>query len=301
MEQPRMSRRRLLQHGITWASPTALAGAAYTTLVEPAWVDVSHVTLSLPRLSPEFCGYRIAQLSDIHLGDWMNAERLTDVVRLTNAQSPDLITITGDFVTRQADRHADDLVNGLSQLKGRDAVVAVLGNHDYWSDPWVVRQVLTASGVHELANIAHTVRRGNATLHIAGVDDIWEGHDRLDRVIHALPADGAVVLLAHEPDFADESAASGRIDLQLSGHSHGGQIVAPFAGPLHLPYLGRKYPSGRYQIGGMIQYTNRGVGMISPFVRLNCRPEITIFHLHAQNNCACGHAIAGSHSSVIAR
>jgi uncharacterized protein len=301
MEQTHISRRRLLRHGITWGSLAALAGTAYTTLVEPTWIDVSHVSLALPRLTAEFCGYRIAQLSDIHLGDWMNSERLADVVRLANAQSPNLITITGDFVTRQAERQADDLVRELSQLKGHDAVVAVLGNHDYWSDPQVVRQALTASGIRELANIVHTVRRGNATLHIAGVDDIWEGHDRLDLVLNTLPADGAAILLAHEPDFADESAATGRIDLQLSGHSHGGQIVAPFVGPLHVPRFARKYPSGRYQIGGMVQYTNRGVGMISPYVRLNCRPEITIFHLHAQNRCVCTNALVGSHSGVMVR
>ena len=153
----------------------------------------------------------MAQISDIHMGDWMNAERLSDVVRAVNAQSPDLIAITGDFVTQDAGSHARDLIKGLSQLKARDGVVAVLGNHDYWSDPQVVRDVLVASGVRELENSVQTLQRGAAKLHIAGVDDIWEGRDRLDLVRAALPADGAAILLAHEPDFADESAAAGTI------------------------------------------------------------------------------------------
>ena len=283
----RMSRRQLLRRGITAASLTALAGTAYTTLVEPAWIEVTHVTLRLPRLAPAFCGYRVAQVSDIHLGDWMNVGRFRDVIRAVNGQAPDVIAITGDFVTRRAEQQAGDLAIGLRQLRARDRVVAVLGNHDYWSNPRIIRDLLPASGVRELANDIWTIRRGDAQLHITGVDDIWEERDRLDLVLDGLPRDGAAVLLAHEPDFAETSAASGRFDLQISGHSHGGQIVAPIVGPLHVPYLSRKYPIGRYQVGEMIHYTNRGVGMVRPYVRFNCRPEITIFHLHARTMCAC--------------
>jgi predicted MPP superfamily phosphohydrolase len=127
----------------------------------------------------------------------------------------------------------------------------------------------------------HTLERGGSLLHIAGVDDVWERQDRLDLVLDRLPAEGGAILLAHEPDFADTSAATGRFDLQISGHSHGGQVIAPFAGPLRLPHLGRKYPLGLYRVGDMLQYTNRGVGMVYPYVRFNCRPEITLFTLRA--------------------
>jgi predicted MPP superfamily phosphohydrolase len=259
-------------------------------MIEPGWVDVTHVSLALPGLAPAFCGYRVVQLSDLHMGDWMNAARLDDVVRLVNKQSADLIAITGDFVTRRAVSHMRDLANGLSQLKASDGVVAVLGNHDHWSGAQAVRDVLAASGVCELANNFRTFHRNDAQLHIAGVDDIIAGCDRLDLLLARLPAAGAVILLAHEPDFADESAATGRFALQLSGHTHGGQIVAPLIGPLLLPALGRKYPSGHYQVGSMIQYTNRGVGVVSPFVRINCRPEISVFDLHAQSSCSCAPA-----------
>jgi len=159
--------------------------------------------------------------------------------------------------------------------------VAVLGNHDHWTDADMIHRVIKESGMVDLTNTVHTLDRRSAPLHLAGVDDIWEEHDRLDDVLAQLPYDGAAILLAHEPDFADTSAASGRFDLELSGHSHGGQVILPFVGPLRLPYLGRKYPLGRYQVGPMIQYTNRGVGMISPRVRFNCRPEITVFTLRA--------------------
>ena len=85
--------------------------------------------------------------------------------------------------------------------------------------------------------------------------------------------------MAHEPDFADKSSVVNRFDLQISGHSHGGQVVIPFFGPPVLPRHGRKYPSGLYKVGGMYQYTNRGIGMVFPYVRFLCRPEVTLFTL----------------------
>lgn len=285
-----MTPNQLLRRGIAWASAAALAGVAYSSMIEPRWVEVTKMSLALPGLAQAFCGYRIVQLSDLHMGDWMNAARLDDVVRVANKQSPDLVAITGDFITRRAASHMRALACGLARLKARDGVVAVLGNHDHWSGAQAVRDVLAASGVCELANDFHTLRRDDAQLHIAGVDDIIVGRDRLDLLLSRLPADGAVILLAHEPDFADESAATGRFALQLSGHTHGGQIVAPLIGPLLLPALGRRYPSGHYQVGSMIQYTNRGVGVVSPFVRINCRPEITVFDLHAESGCSCAPA-----------
>jgi predicted MPP superfamily phosphohydrolase len=108
---------------------------------------------------------------------------------------------------------------------------------------------------------------------------MWFGDIRLEDVTARLGDNSAAILLAHEPDFADRSEATGKFDLQISGHTHGGQIVIPFYGPPVLPHLGRKYPSGLYKVGNMFQYTNRGVGMHSLAVRFNCPPEITIFEL----------------------
>jgi predicted MPP superfamily phosphohydrolase len=282
-----VTRKQLLRQGIAWASVTALAGLTYSAVIEPRRITVRRISLTLPCLAPSFCGYRIVQLSDIHMGDWMNAARLDEVIRLVNREHPDLIAITGDFITRRAPSHLHDLESGLRRLRARDGVVAVLGNHDHWSGSHAVRTALAASGIRELDNDFHTLRRAGAQLHVAGVDDILARHDQLDLLLTRLPADGAAILLAHEPDFAVESAASGRFALQLSGHSHGGQIAAPVIGPLLLPGLAKKYPSGRYQVAGMIQYTNRGVGMVRPFVRFNCRPEVAAFELHAQTGCSC--------------
>ena len=150
------------------------------------------------------------------------------------------------------------------------------------TDAGLVRRILRESGIIEVGNSIHTIRRGESLLHIAGLDDYWEHKDRLDFVLKNLPPEGAAILLIHEPDFADISAATGRFDLQLSGHSHGGQVILPFFGPLVLPLYARKYPLGIYRVGQMFQYTNRGIGTIPPAIRFNCRPEITLLTLKSE-------------------
>jgi hypothetical protein len=259
-----------------------LGSAAWAKRVEPGWLDVENVSLVLPRLHPAFDGYRIALFSDIHMDGWMTWQRLSNVVEIVNAQQPDAVAIPGDFVTRDAGRWAPELVAALKGLKPRDVTVGSLGNHDHWTNGGgskTVRKALRDSGIVELSNTTHTIQRGKAQLHLCGVDDIWQKKNDLQQVLKKLPRDGAAILLAHEPDFADESSATGRFDLQLSGHSHGGQVRIPFFGPPIVPKFAEKYPSGQYQVGDMIQYTTRGVGNIPPRVRFNCRPEITILTL----------------------
>jgi predicted MPP superfamily phosphohydrolase len=256
------------------------ATAGYAFGVEPNWIELVPVSLRLPRLAGAFDGYRIVLFSDIHLGDGLDRTHLEQIVAHINRQRPDLVAIAGDFVSNQAPRHAPGL-DALGALSAPDGVVAVLGNHDYGAGVATVRRVLAESGVRVLANTVQTLRRGRAPLHIAGVDDVMARRARLDLVLAELPADGAAILLVHEPDFADLSAATGRFDLQLSGHSHGGQVVLPFHGPLVLPHHARRYPSGRYQLGSMTHYTTRGVGTELLRVRFNCRPEITVLTLRA--------------------
>jgi predicted MPP superfamily phosphohydrolase len=280
--KPTYSRRDFLK--LVFA--TGFSSMLYTFTVEPSWVDVEEVDLVLARLPKSFSGFRIAQISDIHIGSWMNRARLHQVLELVDGQKPDLVVITGDHVYGREwrdslDIAAKDYVAEMSVLTQKVRVLAVLGNHDHWTDAAKVRKFLLQCGVLEIGNKVHTLKRNDDELHIAGVDDILMEYDRLDLVLKKLPETGAAILLAHEPDFADISAGTGRFDLQLSGHSHGGQVVFPFLGALILPNLGKKYYSGLYKVRQMWQYTNRGVGMIEPTVRLNCRPEITIFTLQS--------------------
>ena len=259
----------------------ATGGWMYASKLEPGWLEVSSISLILPRLHPAFDNYRIVLISDIHMGTWMTPQRLSEAVKAVNWLHADLIAITGDFVTDLHHRTPANLSRNLGKLQAKDGVFAVLGNHDYWSNAKSVRQILKTSGVNELPNTIHTLRRGNASFHIAGIDDYWENKARLREVINQLPDQGAAILLAHEPDFAVISARSGRFDLQLSGHTHGGQIKLPKFGPVVLPMYGRKYADGLYQVGNMLLYTNRGLGTGRPKIRFNCRPEITMLTLHA--------------------
>jgi uncharacterized protein len=266
----------------------ALLGTAglayYAREVEPADVEVVSVSLVLPRLAREFDGYRIAQIGDLHADGWMTPGRLLGLVNLVNAEEPDLVAITGDFTTysrlRSLIRHVPGIAAPLRRLRVPDGAFAVLGNHDHRTDAGVVRRALVAGGVTELGNAVQTLHRDGATLHLCGVDDVHEDMDGLDRVLENLPEEGATILLAHEPDFADKSAATASFDLQLSGHSHGGQTGLPLVRRLLLPKLSRKYPSGLYKVDGMPLYTNRGLGA-HPRFRFLCRPEITILTLRS--------------------
>ena len=289
MAGARISRRSLLRKLGACSVASLGLGAdlfAYGRLLEPTWVEVTRPSVSLPGLAATFDGYRIAQISDIHLdNDWMTRERLADLIRTVNGLAPDLIAITGDFITDgPLDLLLPILRDELGLLRAPDGVAAVRGNHDHWTGPERVSAMLRDIGITELRNATLGIERGDATLQIAGVDDHWVGADRLDLVLERLRPNAPTILLAHEPDFADISAATGRFALQLSGHSHGGQISLPVLGPPLLPLLGQRYPRGRYRVGGMALYTNRGVGMLRPYGRLNCRPEITLVSLRASAN-----------------
>ncbi|BAY08063.1 metallophosphoesterase [Calothrix sp. NIES-2098] len=272
---------RLTVQCLRWVILLVICTLLYARVIEPNWIEINSLELTLPHLSSEFNGYRIVQISDIHRDRWMNSRYLERVISLVNQQKPDLVAITGDIVTRNSPTFIPTLKAPLSQLKSQDKTVAVLGNHDYENDSDAIIQTIEQSGILHLGNYVYTLKRGSAMLHIAGVDDITAGKDRLDLVLQQLPEEGAAILLAHEPDFADISAMTKRFDLQLSGHSHGGQIRLPFFPPLALPSLSEKYYSGSYQVGEMIQYTNRGIGMAGVHLRFGARPEITVFTLAA--------------------
>lgn len=251
----------------------------YAFNIEPNWYDVKQVTLTLPHLPAAFDRYRIVQLTDIHVDNRMNPARLQRIAKLVNQQQPNLIVMTGDYVTRRAERYLPNLGLGLQQLQAPDGILAVLGNHDYWRNPQLVTQTLQSFGVKVLANSLVTIRRDHAQLQVAGLDDLAFQKADLKPILAQIGTAQGAILLAHEPDSADANAATGKFDLQLSGHAHGGQIN--LLGLHFFPKRGRIYPVGQYQVKEMIQYTSRGIGAVPPRGRLNCRPEITVLNLRS--------------------
>ncbi len=288
-------RRSFLKQSLIVTGSLGLASAGtlyYAHTIEPAWFDITHYTLRLPRLTPAFHNYRLVHMTDIHTDDtWMTASRLADVVRQVNELHADAIAITGDFLTFFL-ASSQRTIAELSKLQAKDGVFGVLGNHDHPAGVERMRACLQAGHVRELPDAVHTIRRADEMLHLVGLDDLWPTNRgtpqpiwshlaRFQNLTATVPEEGAAVLLVHEPDFADVTASVGRYDLQLSGHSHGGQVRLPFYGAIALPPLSRNYPCGIYHLNKLVHYTNRGIGMLSPRVRLNCRPEIAIFELHA--------------------
>jgi len=283
---PRVSRRTLLKAGVAGAAALAL----YASEVERHWIEVIHTEIRLRGLPDAFHGLRVAQLSDIHMDEFTEPFFVREAVERINGLRPDLVLLTGDFVSDLplgipfalgAAWQCANLLAGL-ECKRR---YAVLGNHDVAVGPLPVIEALTANGITMLHNVHTAFEKDGARLWLAGVDDPVQGkpHPEL-----AIPesirgiASEPVILMCHAPDYADTLAgdAAGRaVGLVLSGHTHGGQVRLPLIGAMQLPLLGRKYIHGHFRFGNMQLYVNRGLGTVGVPFRFDCPPEITLHTL----------------------
>lgn len=275
----KVSRRRFLQMlGGTMAAGgvAAATGYHYAAFIEPERLIHQQRVIPLPDLHSSLEGFRLVQLSDFHYNDNKNTlTYLQHVVSQTNLLQPDLIVLTGDFVDSNLDG-LPELMETLAELKARWGVYAVLGNHDHRRGASAVRYGLEEVGIKLLWNENVTLSGDAAALSLIGLDDWLRGRPQIRPAVDGLPSHTTNILLVHEPDVADIICRYPQFHLQLSGHTHGGQIRLPILGPLILPVLGQKYDQGYYQVEGLHLYTSRGVGTLSdvPF-RFNCPPELT--------------------------
>jgi len=219
-------------------------------------------------------GLRIAHISDIHHSQVVPLAVITQAVDVTNALAPDVVFLTGDFVSNDVS-YAAACARTLSALQAPLGRFAVMGNHDYWTDPGEVTRQLHQHGIPALSNAAAPLLDG---LWVAGVDDAWSGKPDLDQALAAVPPGAMVILMAHEPDYADVAQGRGVI-LQLSGHSHGGQVRVPFSGRPVLPFLSWKYFAGLQRVGDLWVYTNPGLGTMQPPFIFHCRPVVALLEL----------------------
>ena len=278
-----MSRRKFL----LGTGATAAGFALYSGEIARHEIDVVQRPITIRNLPDPFHGYRIVQISDIHFEEFTEAFFLKRIIRHINTLAPDLVLLTGDFVTMgavnffsgsHAAYHCAELLSAIAcPLR-----YAILGNHDIAVGAPIVTDALQAQGIPVLINRHVPIERKGSRLWLCGLEDPGTSSPDLNLTVPEQP-DGPVILLSHEPDYADKVVIHPRaplVDLMLSGHSHGGQIRLPFMRPLVLPPMGTKYFEGLYRFNNMQLYTNRGVGTVGVPFRLNCPPEITVLTLN---------------------
>ncbi|HEY2516260.1 MAG TPA: metallophosphoesterase [Polyangiaceae bacterium] len=272
---PDLTRRQVVE-GLGGAAILTWTGGAFAWGAARGRFDVQleERIVRVPGLSRALDGYTIAQISDIHGGPLLDEDVLARGLALLKRARPDLIVATGDLVDDDA-RFAPRLARALADLQARDGVFAILGNHDYYAGAQRVVQAVSAAGVRMLVNDGVAVRPGEGGgFALLGVDDAWgpraggAGPD-LEAALRAVPGDAPKVLLSHQPDTVERFA--GRVALQLSGHTHGGQLNPGFV-PARMvtPYV-----AGRYDVRGTTLYVNRGLGTTGLPSRIGAAPEIT--------------------------
>ena len=269
---PAMKVRQGIQDAMTYSLPDKKFSENNVELVE--------IDIEIDDLGWNFNNYKILNLTDIHLGQWINPEYLDELIDYVNMLNVDIVTLTGDYFSYNLHDYDQSLENSLKKLTAKEGKFGVLGNHDHWMSADKIRTIFKNSNVVDLSNDVVTFKKGEDRLNLCGVDSCTVCADNLDKVIAEMPKGIPSILLAHEPDFAKESSQTGLFDLQISGHSHGGQLIipkvdtTPFRGP-----NSTKYPVGLYKVGNMTQYTSKGLGTNSFRIRINCKPEITIITL----------------------
>ena len=273
------SRRRFLKIGAA-AAVTGLGASGYAYEIEPAHPKVARHDIKIDGWPASAAGLRIGQLSDLHCQDHRSVARTALAARMLLALQPDIVFLTGDYISSgQGTRWAAAGAHALSPLQAAPrGVFAVLGNHDYPDG-------LSAEVAGALEAVSFHVLR-NQSLPMPGMEGVWlVGMESRSvfainpvQAMAGLPADSLKLLLVHEPDYADEAPPG--FALQISGHSHAGQIRIPGLPPLHCPEYGEKYPEGLQQAENHWVYTSRGVGMMGPQMRFCCPPEVTLLTIY---------------------
>jgi predicted MPP superfamily phosphohydrolase len=280
-----ISRRRFLRSAIRGGA--VLAGGAGLGTAYGFW-EASHVRVNrqavpVPNLPAAFAGKTVAVLADLHHGPYVGMPFIREAVRLANSLKPDLVALVGDYAHHGTAAHVElpPCLEALSDLRAPLGVYAVPGNHDMQDRGRVYRELIAATPLTDLTNRGVRVSHGGSHLWLAGVDDLYWGKPDLKQALAGMPDGAAVVLLCHNPDYA-ELAPDPRLGLMLSGHTHGGQVYLPAVGSLWLPSkYGDKYRRGLVQGPASKVFVSRGLGEAGVPLRLNVPPEINLLTLTA--------------------
>jgi predicted MPP superfamily phosphohydrolase len=264
-------------------SRRTVAAILQAAMIEPYRVEISHQPIKIKKLPAEFEGFRIAQLSDLHHSPFLGASGIEAACNRATALNPDLIVLTGDYVSHSTEYIAG-CARAVSALKARAGVFAVLGNHDHWTDAAMMTQALTQVGIRVLSNENVAIENAGKRIWLAGIDDMMVERDDLPAALKGTSNSDVRILLSHNPAIIREAARAG-IDLVLSGHTHGGQINWRLL-------VGREQSAGRWfrrrsrrfirghaELGDTHLYVNRGLGTVVVPLRYGCPPEITLLEL----------------------
>ena len=278
----------------------ALALAASRGYLNSRKLKLREIEVRLKNLPLCFDGIKIGQMTDIHAGPLVSREFIREGVDRLMANSPDLVVLTGDFMNgnrrilrrsqgngRFKQYHYDYCIHELGKLRAPLGVYGVLGNHDFWSGKNYASGIacdLERAGIRMLRNRAVPLQCDGEHLYLIGVDDYWADSYDLSLATKNLPRNGCRVLLCHNPDVNEDINQRGeRIDLVISGHTHGGQVVLPFVGfPYLLSPFGQKYLAGLVRDGDRQSYISCGLGAYLAPIRLNCPPDVSVLTLRRQ-------------------
>jgi predicted MPP superfamily phosphohydrolase len=273
-------RRTFLSRFKALIAPAVLGPAAYgyASRLERHRLTVERhdVSLALGGRAPRTV--RAVSLTDFHFDPLHEEEFIAECVRRTNELRPDVVLLTGDYITRSSQRIAD-VAAVLGGLRPTCGIFACLGNHDHWDSPSRVAAALRREQIEVLQNQHTRVSCNGGELVLAGLQSVWGGKPDWSAAGRGVKTGERVLALVHEPDFADRLASDHRIAMQFSGHTHGGQVRLPGIGALRLPSWGKVYQAGFYDVGKLKLHVNRGIGTITYHVRFLCPPEIACFDI----------------------
>ncbi len=288
-EPPSPSRRRFLGQTAMALSAAPFVAGAYGLFYGRLNLEITRHRVKLRRLPKAFEGFRIVQLSDVHISAFMSAEEIRRYVAIANQLKADLVALTGDFVTWEAAMEGT-VVQALSGLQAPYGVFGCLGNHENLTDTRdSITRLFAAEGIHILRQARVPVQVGNESINLIGVDfqslfggrydPSWPPGAYMHGVERLVMPDTVNILLSHNPNTFDRAAEMG-IDLSLAGHTHGGQVTLEFVHPdLSPALLLTSYVRGWFQKGDAQLYVNRGIGTLGVPARFGSPPEITVFEL----------------------
>jgi predicted MPP superfamily phosphohydrolase len=270
----RISRRRFISLSLSIAATAAVFEFGFThRRIKATETDVEIV--DLPEI---FDGFKIVQLSDFHRSRWIGENHIREAGDIARSLEPDMVVFTGDMVTGSAGQIWSCL-DAIGYIPSPWGTFGVLGNHDWWSGERVIRDALETVGVTVLSNTSIRIGSRGSHIWLLGVEDLWSRRASLAAANSGVDDNAPRILLCHNPDILP-SAARRNMDLVISGHTHGGQVCIPGVGPLMLPIQGsRKLASGLHNYGKTQIYVSRGIGMVSPPVRICCPPEVNLIRL----------------------